>query len=139
MTAVFYHTDEQKKLAEGSRDRLQKRLNSAIVTQIRPATRFYRAEDYHQKYRLRHDRELMKEFLRYYPNETDLVDSTAAARVNGYLYGYGTVADLEGEIDRFGLSPEAVTRLMNAVRSRRSGFRFLEGGRGERTFLQTQL
>ncbi|MFH1636164.1 MAG: peptide-methionine (S)-S-oxide reductase, partial [Chloroflexota bacterium] len=34
-----------------------------------------------------------------YPDSDDFVNSTAAARVNGYLGGYGTLADLQAEID----------------------------------------
>jgi peptide-methionine (S)-S-oxide reductase len=51
-SAVFYHTREQEAAALASKERLEKsgRLHSPIVTQIVPATRFYRAEDYHQQY-----------------------------------------------------------------------------------------
>ncbi len=51
-TAIFYHSDEQKKLANESRDRLMKsgRFQKSIVTEILPASRLYRAEDYHQDY-----------------------------------------------------------------------------------------
>jgi peptide methionine sulfoxide reductase msrA/msrB len=51
-TAIFYHTEEQKRLAEKSRSELQKsgRFQKPIVTEISPVARFYRAEDYHQDY-----------------------------------------------------------------------------------------
>ncbi len=51
-TAIFYHSDEQKKLAEKSREDLIKsgRFKKPIVTEILPASTFYRAEDYHQDY-----------------------------------------------------------------------------------------
>lgn len=51
--------------------------------------RFYRAEAYHQKYRLRSRRDLMDEFRARFGTDQALVDSTAAARVNGWLDGYG--------------------------------------------------
>jgi len=49
---VFYHNDEQKKLAEESKQALvgAKRFNQPIVTEITMATAFYAAEDYHQDY-----------------------------------------------------------------------------------------
>ena len=50
-----------------------------------------------------------------YPDPADIVNSTAAARVNGYLGGYGTLADLQAEIDRLGLSPEAQSALLEIV------------------------
>jgi len=51
-TAIFYHSDEQKALAQKSRDRLEKskRFGTSIVTEIRRAGVFYRAEEYHQDY-----------------------------------------------------------------------------------------
>ncbi len=49
---VFYHNDEQKKLADESKQALMdaKRFNQPIVTEITMATAFYAAEDYHQDY-----------------------------------------------------------------------------------------
>jgi len=51
-SAIFYHSKEQKKLAEYYINRLdeEKAYDSPIVTQIEPYTIFYRAEDYHQDY-----------------------------------------------------------------------------------------
>jgi len=51
-SAVFYHDDEQKRLAERSRESLEKsrRFDSPIVTELLPASTFYKAEDYHQDY-----------------------------------------------------------------------------------------
>jgi peptide methionine sulfoxide reductase msrA/msrB len=51
-SAVFYHNDEQKRLAEASRKALSEsgRFDKPIVTPIRPATTFYAAEDNHQDY-----------------------------------------------------------------------------------------
>jgi len=51
-TAIFYHDEEQKRLAEESKAGLEKNkpFNQAIVTEITPASEFYPAEDYHQNY-----------------------------------------------------------------------------------------
>jgi peptide-methionine (S)-S-oxide reductase len=50
--AIFYHDDTQKKLAAESKQALEQsgRFKTPIVTEIVPATQFYRAEDYHQDY-----------------------------------------------------------------------------------------
>lgn len=51
-SAIFYHDAEQKRLAEESKQELEKsgRFQKPIVTEILPAAKFYRAEDYHQDY-----------------------------------------------------------------------------------------
>jgi peptide-methionine (S)-S-oxide reductase len=51
-SVVFYHTAEQKAAAEASKEKLQKsgRHRRPIVTEITPASTFYRAEEYHQRY-----------------------------------------------------------------------------------------
>jgi hypothetical protein len=54
----------------------------------------------------------MREFRAMYPDFADIVRSTAAARVNGYLSGYGTEEQLRRELDSLGLSEELETRLL---------------------------
>jgi len=51
-SVIFYHNDEQKKLAEHYKDELDKSgaWKDPIVTEISPLTNFYKAEDYHQNY-----------------------------------------------------------------------------------------
>ena len=51
-TAIFYHSDEQKKLAQFSKDELAKsgRFKQPIVTKLLEATDFYPAEQYHHDY-----------------------------------------------------------------------------------------
>jgi peptide-methionine (S)-S-oxide reductase len=47
-SVIFYHSDEQKKLAEHSKQKLAK--SHKVVTEISPFKAFYPAEDYHQNY-----------------------------------------------------------------------------------------
>lgn len=51
-SAIFYHNEEQKRLAEESKAKLERsgRFDKPIVTAILPAGPFYPAEDYHQDY-----------------------------------------------------------------------------------------
>lgn len=114
---LFYDDERQKRLATASLERETARQDGAIHTVLLPITRFYQAEDYHQKFYLRQDRILMDEFRTFYPAVQDFVDSTAAARVNGYLAGYGTKTALQEDLDILGLSPGGRKRLLDSTTS----------------------
>ena len=49
-SAIFYHDEAQRKLAEESKKRLEKERGWKIATEIVPAGPFYPAEEYHQDY-----------------------------------------------------------------------------------------
>jgi peptide-methionine (S)-S-oxide reductase len=49
-SAIFYHNDEQKKIAEASKKAAQANFSTPIVTEITKAGTFYPAENYHQDY-----------------------------------------------------------------------------------------
>lgn len=119
MSAIFFHNDEQKRLALETRDHEATKLKDKIFTEVIPFAKFYPAEAYHQKYYLQQVPELMREFSARYPAVRDLVKSTAAARVNGYLGGYGSLEVLKKEIEDLGLSPEGAKTLLELWQSQR--------------------
>jgi peptide-methionine (S)-S-oxide reductase len=49
-SVIFYHTEEQKELAETSKAAYQQKLDNPITTTIEPAQDYYKAEEYHQQY-----------------------------------------------------------------------------------------
>ena len=49
-SAIFYHNQEQKQIAEQSKKQKEKDLGVKIQTEIIPVKKFYPAEEYHQKY-----------------------------------------------------------------------------------------
>jgi peptide-methionine (S)-S-oxide reductase len=116
MSAIFFHDEEQRRLALETRDRKAAAVQGKIVTEIIPFAEFYLAEAYHQKYYLQQVPELIGEFRSIYPDPPDLINSTAAARVNGYVGGYGSHEALMEGIDSLGLSPAGNKKLMESVR-----------------------
>ncbi len=124
---VFCHSGEQETLARELKEREESRLGRSITTEIVTYERFFLAEEYHQKHALQRFPEFMGELRSMYTIFRDLVNSTAAARVNGFLGGYGYPEQLEQEIGLYGLSEERSRWLTEIVRSShryqcRSGF-----------------
>ena len=73
------------------------------------------AEDYHQKFYLRQNRELEQELKAIYPALAEFTNSTAATKLNAYLGGHGTRKKLDKEIDDFGLSADGKKKLRELV------------------------
>lgn len=119
--AVFVHNEAQAQLAQASKARIASEktgrwFNRHIQTEILPAETFYLAEDYHQKYMLQHSPRLWGDILGIYRDDMmGWVNSTAAARLNGYAGGYGSAAQLTEEIDSLGLSASAQEYLWQTV------------------------
>lgn len=112
---IFYHSEEQKRLALESKASEEANSKAKILTEIIPVSDFYLAEDYHQKYYLRTVPDIYKELSAIYPNIDDFINSTAVARVNGYVGGNGTLEVLKKEIDSLGLSPAGKEKLLDLV------------------------
>ena len=91
-------------------------MGQKILTEVIPFSEFYLAEDYHQKYYLQEEPELFSEFAAIYPEISQLIRSTAVARVNGYIGGYGSFESLQKQINSFGLSPIGNEKLLQIGR-----------------------
>jgi hypothetical protein len=105
-SAVFFRTEDERHAVDEAIARAQATAGR-IYTAVEPFTAFHLAEDYHQKYTLRRYADLTGEFRRFYPRERDFVDSTAVARVNGWLGGCATTDQLDRELPLTGLSDKA--------------------------------
>ena len=115
MSIVFYHNEDQKKIALESKQREGASVRAPIFTEIVPMSVFYLAEDYHQKYYLRNESVLIEELSVIYPDDEAFIASTAAARLNGYARGYGVFVNLKEAQDNLGLSAAGASRLKEIV------------------------
>jgi peptide-methionine (S)-S-oxide reductase len=103
MSAIWYHNDTQKQLANQTKEQQQQMKKRQLVTLIAPAQRFYLAEDYHQKYYLQGERVLFN-VLKLDPHDAHAIaNSRVATRLNAFVGGYTTLENLEAEFDSFEL------------------------------------
>lgn len=69
-----------------------------LYTDIVQFENFYSAEEYHQKYYLQNKAKLYKELRSMYNSFDELISSTLATRINGYIAGYIDISSLEDEL-----------------------------------------
>jgi len=121
MHAVFYMNEEQHKIALKSKKALKAKKNAKITTSIKPMTVWTDAEDYHQKYYLRNTNFFSDLNL----DDQQVINSLLAARLNGWVYGNGTLEQFEEEINNFGLSSTLVELISKSVRRRLTSWSYL--------------
>jgi len=115
---IFVHNEDQRELANRLIDQARNENGIRPTTEIVTYEGFTRAEGYHQKYRLQSSRTLaplLDELKLLFETFDELVGSTIAARINGYVSGWGSLARLESEIESFGLSQNAEALLLSVV------------------------
>lgn len=116
---ILYADDDQRLQAEKAFDHLAAKSGEKVTVTIAPLSAFTPAEDYHQKFYLRRYRDLAAEFTRIYPDPRNFRRSTAAARVNSILGGYGGPDHVERLAADLGLSEDSLATL-RAVAGRRT-------------------
>jgi peptide-methionine (S)-S-oxide reductase len=109
---ILTDTLVHRQAAEQTRQRVESRLDGPVETAIEDLDTFHLAEPYHQKYELRSTPVLGDELVDRYGDA--LVDSTAAARLNGFVAGHGDAERREAFLDAVGLP----ARLRDEVRRR---------------------
>ncbi|WP_267640183.1 peptide-methionine (S)-S-oxide reductase MsrA [Haloarchaeobius amylolyticus] len=92
----------------------QETRHGHVNTRAEPLDAFTVAEDYHQKYRLRSAPDLFDALAARY-DDAAVRESTVAARLNGFVAGYGSAALLADEGAAYGLPDELLATLRERV------------------------
>lgn len=102
-SVLFYHDQEQYEIAQQIKSELVQQQGRAVQTEFKEFTEFTLAENYHQKYYLQQRSHYKNHYLNNMSWE-EFINSTAAARVNGYIAGEGSSDQLQEEIGNLGLN-----------------------------------
>lgn len=100
------HGAEQASAAARVKEEMEEVLGETIETEIAPFTSFTLAEARHQKYYLKRYPKTLEQLGSHYPEGRGLEDSTFAARLNGFVKGYGNRENLKEEIGAWPVEEE---------------------------------
>ncbi|MDQ0428021.1 peptide-methionine (S)-S-oxide reductase [Planomicrobium stackebrandtii] len=103
ISLLHYHTEQQHKTIGLIRKEMEAKLEEPIETEISPFTGFTRAEERHQKYYLKRYPKALEQLAKIYPERELLEDSTFAARLNGFVKGFGTKDSVRKEITQWNI------------------------------------
>ncbi len=121
-SAAFPRSAEQRRILEAAANKIAEAKGKAVHTDVEDFTGFTLAEDYHQKYRLRHVRSALAEFEALFPTTEAFLGSVAVTKANAFVGGYGTSEDLrsddpsKGKLGQLGLSEAAQASILKAAR-----------------------
>lgn len=104
---------DQRERAEQTQREVSAQLGAAVATDIEQLDRFYLAENYHQKYELRSTPVLGDELVDIYRER--LVDSTVAARLNGFVAGHGDEQQRQELLASLDLPPTVLSEVRRRV------------------------
>jgi peptide-methionine (S)-S-oxide reductase len=112
---LWTHGKEQARIAQASAALQAKERGKELTTGILPAPVFWIAEDYHQKYNARRHGKLLSALLGEKHTETAVRESTAIARVNGWVSGHGSKDEIAAEVERLRFPVEARKELTRVL------------------------
>lgn len=115
LSLLLYHNEKQQAIAQRVKIEQEHETGKKIQTEFQPYTAFYRAEERHQKYFLNRFPKALETILPLFSDYTAFVDSTIAARLNGFVREFGTLADIKAEISQWGLDPNSYSILETAL------------------------
>lgn len=107
---IMTHSAAQERLAQATLTQQEKKRGRKVTTLVEPVN-FSLAQDSDQKYYLRNSGRPFTDLSRHFASFRNLVNSTAAARLNGYLAGRGSPGQRQKDLPLLGLSESVLSSL----------------------------
>ncbi|OJF97145.1 peptide-methionine (S)-S-oxide reductase MsrA [Alkalibacterium sp. 20] len=115
LSLLIVHSTNQQETAEMLKNKWENRNGKRIGTEIQYDRPFYPAENRHQKYFLKRFPKAMGSILPLFPDHKNFMDSTIAARLNGFVRENGRLNDIKDEISEWQLTSEEENVLQNML------------------------
>lgn len=115
ISLLLYHSERQHRMIQKVREEMEAELGESIETEVKSYDQFTLAEARHQKYYLQRYPRVLEQLADWFPDTNALIDSTVAARLNGFVKGFGNRDAVLEEIATWPISEiyqqELITRL----------------------------
>ena len=113
-TAVFPRDEAQRAAAERTKRERRRRTGEPVAVEVVPGADFWPAERLHQKFHLQRTRgDLVEELAGSQSGVDAFLATTAAARLNAYVSGFGDEADLEEAAQELGWDVDELRQRLN--------------------------
>ncbi len=112
VSSLRYHNEQQLQIIDQVKMKMEQELGEPIETEITLLEQFTLAEQRHQKYYLKRYPKALEQLEPFYSSEESLVDSTFAARLNGFVKGFGTRDQIVTEIQSWQVDESARQQLI---------------------------
>lgn len=115
ISLLHYHDESQAESIRVVKKEMEAELGESIETEIAAYSQFTEAELRHQKYYLKRYPKVLEQLTALFPDEELLTFSTFAARLNGFVKGFGTREALRKEIAEWPIAAEEQNVLIDAL------------------------
>ncbi len=116
MSLLLFHNSKQNKIIDQVKVKWEAKTNQRLETEIKPFEQFTLAEDKHQKYYFKRSKKAYEMILQLFSTHEDFVNSTIAARLNGFVREFGTLHDLKNEINEWRLDEKDRLLLIETIK-----------------------
>lgn len=115
ISILFYRNEDQYETAKKVHSELELVQGKELQTEFQSFTQFYTAEVHHQKYFLRRFKGATEMIKSLFPDEDSFIQSTIAARLNGFVRERGKLPDIKKEITHWGLNKFDTELLLDTI------------------------
>jgi len=117
---IFYRNEVEYEIAKTKIDAIRKNTdkNESVYTELKAFEILYLAEPEHQNRSLKLEPSLYSELKQIFKTEDKILFSILASKLNGYIYGYGTLEEAQTLLESSGLSEASKQRVFDVIKSR---------------------